>query len=65
MFFLLYLLVRFSPVPTLKSNQHKVLAAGEVIAAHSRVNLMAREFKGNTGCRLLGHLERSIHGVPF
>ena len=49
----------------LKSNQHKVLAAGEVIAAHIRVNLMARKFKGNTGCRLLGHLERSIHGVPF
>jgi hypothetical protein len=56
MFFLLYLLVRFPPVQALKSNQHKVLAAGEVIATHIRVNLMAREFKGNTGCRLLGHL---------
>jgi hypothetical protein len=65
MFFLLYLLVRFPPMPALKSNQHKVLAAGEFIAVHIRVNLMARKFKVNTGCRFLGHLERSIHGVPF
>jgi len=52
-------------MPALKSNQHKVLAAGEVITAHIRVNLMAREFKDNTGCRIVGHLRRSIHGVSF
>lgn len=63
--FLLYLLVRFPSAPNLKSNQHKVLVAGEVITAHIRVNLMARVFKGNTGCRLVGHLGRWIHGVSF
>jgi len=65
MLFMLYLPVRFPPVPALKSNQHKVLAASEVITAHIRVKLMAREFKGNTGCRLFGHVGRSIHGVSF
>jgi hypothetical protein len=65
MLFLLYLVVRFPSVPALKSNKHKVLAFGEVITTHIRVNLMAREFKGKTGFRLVGHLGRSIHGVSF